>query len=266
MEVKCPGSENPREISAAYSRCELAARRSKLAAPERWLSADGERSAPVLHLWNSHPDLMKQTFVTFVRTTVVLGVVLLLPILAMPNVLDRLETMLYGSGQTTIQTALSQRPNGTEFHTSPPGVPRLSMTAEPEWDASMLRRPPVDPNPTLTAPPAVYRGDIVSNGKYSPGEIYASSSQASSLQASTPVAETDQLAAIQERLQALGAQYLRLEQVSAEPPLFRFVCHVELPGNTAYSRPFEAVAESPVKAALAIVAEVESWRAEPSAK
>ncbi|MEZ6109607.1 MAG: hypothetical protein R3C99_00935 [Pirellulaceae bacterium] len=199
---------------------------------------------------------MKQTFVTFVRTTVVLGVVLLLPILAMPDVLDRLETMLYGREQTLVQTAESQRPNGSDFNESSPGIPRLSLSAEPAWDAAMLRRPPLDPNPTLINPPAVYSADVVPSGRSSQGEV----------QDSLPVAETNQLAAIQERLQVLGAHYLRLEQVSSEPPVFRFVCHVELPGNTAYSRPFEAVAESPLEAAAAIVAEVESWRAESSAK
>jgi hypothetical protein len=76
----------------------------------------------------------------------------------------------------------------------------------------------------------------------------------------TPPRGEDSFRAVQARLRELGATYYLLESWG-DGGRYRFHCRMAIAGNTSYSRQFEALAGDPLAAMLAVLRQVEDWRA-----
>ncbi len=73
---------------------------------------------------------------------------------------------------------------------------------------------------------------------------------------------------LKERLEGLGAAYMRLERRrdphSGAAGAYHFVCRIPIPANRLYERTFEAVDSDAAAAMQRVVSEVELWRAVPT--
>ena len=65
---------------------------------------------------------------------------------------------------------------------------------------------------------------------------------------------------IQDRLRSLGATYYCLEAWGGQQQLYRFYCKMAVGGNPDYTRYFEAIESSPLRAIKAVLRQVEAWR------
>ena len=68
-----------------------------------------------------------------------------------------------------------------------------------------------------------------------------------------------ELALLERHLQSLGATHQQLQTWGNRGKLYRFVCHVALPG-TSFTRPFDATGSDPVAIIKSVIADVEQWR------
>ena len=64
---------------------------------------------------------------------------------------------------------------------------------------------------------------------------------------------------IQDRLRSLGATYYCLEAWGGQQQLYRFYCQMAVGGNASYTRYFEAIEPSPLRAMTAVLQQVEAW-------
>jgi hypothetical protein len=78
-----------------------------------------------------------------------------------------------------------------------------------------------------------------------------------------PSASGAALPEIEERLKALGATYYRLELWGEEHQTYRFHCRMAINGNPNFTRYFEATDPDPAQAMRGVLAQVETWQAQP---
>jgi hypothetical protein len=81
---------------------------------------------------------------------------------------------------------------------------------------------------------------------------------------SQPAAE-DHFTAIQQRLRAYGASHYALESLNEEAASYRFVCKMAVPESSA-TLDFEAMDRDPLQAMAQVLAKVEAWRNQLSAR
>ncbi|RMF97461.1 MAG: hypothetical protein D6741_10055 [Planctomycetota bacterium] len=70
------------------------------------------------------------------------------------------------------------------------------------------------------------------------------------------------MAAIQQRLQALGAMRYRLEPWGDAGRFYRFTCDVSIDGSAERLQHWESIDANPVRAMQDVLARVESWTAQ----
>ena len=75
-------------------------------------------------------------------------------------------------------------------------------------------------------------------------------------------ASADPFTHVQDRLQSLGATYYCLEAWGGQQQLYRFYCKMAVGGNRDYTRYFEAIESSPLRAMKAVLQQVEAWQGE----
>ncbi len=75
-------------------------------------------------------------------------------------------------------------------------------------------------------------------------------------------ASADPFIRIQDRLRSLGAEYYCLEAWGGQQQLYRFYCKMAVGGNRDYTRYFEAIESSPLRAMKAVLQRVEAWQGE----
>ena len=69
----------------------------------------------------------------------------------------------------------------------------------------------------------------------------------------------DPFTRIQDRLRSLGATYYCLEAWGGQQQLYRFYCQMAVGGNANYTRYFEKIESTPLRAMTAVLQQVEAW-------
>ena len=124
-----------------------------------------------------------------------------------------------------------------------------------KWQAE----PVVNSNPKPN-PPNVTMDDAVPNLKGSRNPN-SQTSENPSANAPPPVVNANsQIQEIRQHLIRLGAQNIRLEEVSGQSAEYHFSCSVPLSNRAVYSRKFAITDSDPVRAMTRVLDEVEQWR------
>ncbi|MDX1947736.1 MAG: hypothetical protein SFU86_20230 [Pirellulaceae bacterium] len=219
------------------------------------------------------------------RALFLLGFAVGMPVLALPAVARRIDTLLYGPAPAEFLRPPSARPlqqiieperiervspaNFEDF--VPPG--ELARQPHEGIDALASAPPPLAPPPVF-APPAA----ATSASDTPTGNVPATSSEPSRLaQASRALfaahdnpADVRRLIEIRQELERLGAEYILLETTD-EGATYRFHCQMPVSEKSPFTRPFEQTAANPLAAGELVLREVSTWRAaanspEPDAK
>jgi hypothetical protein len=190
------------------------------------------------------------------RAVFLLGFVIAMPVLALPAVARKIDTLLYGAPPT-------------DFGRAPAVAPLMDDVAMPKTQgivapiayhenspASISELSPASELP-VSAPP------LAAAPQFSPASLPPTS--ASPRPAEAPIDEQTlgRLQQIRQRLEDLGADYVIVE--ARESGGFRFHCRMLIDEQTRFTRPFEASAINVVVAGEQVLQDVEAWRAAGSA-
>ena len=193
------------------------------------------------------------------RTVLLLGFVIAMPVLALPTVARRLDEWLYGPPPAE----LSQPPLHRELMPTiePLAAERVSPASYDEVDpaASLSHRGPSEGLDALSpAPPPL--------DPLPEFDRLAMSAGAPDVDGRTQLTSdrVARLSLIHQELETLGAEYILLDE-AAEGGSYRFHCQVRLDANSTGTREFEAEAVDPVGAAEKVLADVTSWRSAATA-
>ena len=115
---------------------------------------------------------------------------------------------------------------------------------------------------TATCPPAM-PADWPKEGSPPASPVvpvsFEGTSQAIAPRDSRSDSSADPFIRIQDRLRSLGATYYCLEAWGGQQQLYRFYCQMAVGGNANYTRYFEKIESSPLRAMTAVLQQVETW-------
>jgi hypothetical protein len=189
------------------------------------------------------------------RTILLLGFVVAMPLLALPAVARRLDAWLYGPPPAEF----SQPPLHRDLLPAiePVAAERLSPASYDDVDpAALLHRSPSEGLDALSSTPPpldpfpAFDRQAGAAGSATPDVEYR--------EALDPDAVA-RLSLVHEQLESLGAEYILLD-APEEGGAYRFHCQVRLNERTAAPRAFEAEGADPVVAAEKVLADVTNWR------
>lgn len=187
------------------------------------------------------------------RAVVLFGIVIALPLLAVPLVARWLDERLYGSPpadfgpaaalsvplEAVIQPVLVERVSPAVFED-----PNWSGTSEGSQRSGLdgAGAPPLAPLPAFEAltPSAVAAADSL------PEDAIDEQTLA-------------QLQQIRQRLEELGAEYVIVEATESTGR-YRFHCRMTVDAKSPFTRPFESTSGDPLAAGQQVLREVEAWR------
>lgn len=182
------------------------------------------------------------------KAVVLVGLVVALPLLALPVAARLIDARLSGSPPADL-TAAPLADSEAEAVTLPMIVERVSPAdlagpASPELPTGGLDAaapPPV-------APPAAFDPDWAQTVPPAADE-------------EVPIDDETigQLQQIRQRLEQLGADYVIVETTDYGGR-FRFHCRMVVDANSRFTRPFEAISPNPLAAGEQVLREVEAWR------
>jgi hypothetical protein len=185
------------------------------------------------------------------RAMFLLGFVVAMPVLALPNVARRIDELLYGAPPTDFGRAPNAAPPTQELipsqavgHVSPARFDEPSPAAVgvvPAAFESAASPPPLAPAPQF-APPSP------------PAAAAISAAPEPKIDERTIV----RLQQIRQRLEQLGAEYVIVE--TQDGGRFRFHCRMLLDQHSRFTRPFEAASFDCLAAGEQVLREVEAWR------
>jgi len=194
------------------------------------------------------------------RAVFLLGFVIAMPVLALPPVARRIDTLLYGP----VPTDFGRPPDAASHTVAPP-------TSEP-FDANPIG--PVsrarfdEPSPASPVAAAAYEGPLASSSPPPPppqappqfAMPLPPAAATSSSTGETPLDERtmERLQQIRQRLEQLGAEYVVVE--TQDSGRFRFHCRMLIDERSRFTRPFDASSFDAVAAGQQVLREVEAWR------
>lgn len=194
-----------------------------------------------------------------VRSIVLAAFLIGLPVLAIPAVSRQFDGLLYGPSKKSVPDLIvSAMP---ERNHQPVRVDAVSPA---RFDESLIQQEPerfrgksegldavVNAPPLFNPPPT-----FASNVPPKPADQFASPTAGQQPGSLEPLAYVQQ---VRQRLEALGAQYVVLEELEAGRQ-YRFSAQMQVSPRQTNVRPFESVAADPATAARSVLADVESWR------
>jgi hypothetical protein len=190
------------------------------------------------------------------RALFIVGFLIVLPVMAMPQVAAVLDQLLYGEtessvprvgaekdGAVPLPQSTARRDESTASHVAPldEDVSRASLER-----LSSSPPPPLRREPDFLSPPAAKETHVGESP--SPADV-------GPLDQGT-AAKID---GVRRRLEELGAEYVRLE-MSEDGREFHCLCQMAVNNNPEQFQPFEATRNDPVAAAQAVLQNVETWR------
>ena len=183
------------------------------------------------------------------RTIVLLGLVIGLPLLALPVAARLIEARLGGAppidlpsppplaGAAVVEPMFVERVSPASYEEA---VPSGSPGAAAGLDAAGI--PPLAPV-TAFDPPG-----LLPDRTGAPGEEVVIDEQT-----------LGRLHRVRQRLEELGADYVIVETTESGGQ-FRFHCRMIVDANSRFTRPFEAKSADPLAAGEQVLREVEAWR------
>lgn len=193
------------------------------------------------------------------RSLVLVGFLIGLPVLAIPWVSKQLDVNFYGAAKTTVPDLVIVN----EQNSAPPQRAhqplQIDGVSPARFDESLVEREPERPreaaglDAVVSAPPLRMPPSFASRMPNRPSDPTADPAANPQLE---PFAYVQQ---VRQKLEQLGAQYVVLEELDAGQR-YRFSVQMQVSPRMPQVRPFEAVAADPVVAARSVLADVETWR------
>jgi hypothetical protein len=189
-------------------------------------------------------------FVLSVKAFVLFGLIVALPLLALPVAARLIDARLSGAPPAELAA-------GANF-TGSPEVIALPMIVE--RFATTAAADPVDLGASSSA-----GLDDASAPPLAPatafGPLLTPAAAPQTADEEVPIDEQTvaQLQKVRTRLEELGADYVIVETTDAGGQ-FRFHCRMLVDANSPFTRPFEAISPDPVAAGQQVLREVEAWR------
>ena len=190
------------------------------------------------------------------RALFIVGFVIVLPVIAMPQVASVLDQLLYGQPETSVPPSSSDKkksaspPRTNARREESPASHEMPLDEETTraslHDLSNISPPPLQRMPTFLSPPPSSEGAVVEQPM--PVDV-----------GPLDQATAARIDAVRRRLEELGAEYVRLE-MSEDAREFHCLCHMALNNTSDQIQPFEATRSDPVAAAQAVLQNVEAWR------
>jgi hypothetical protein len=189
------------------------------------------------------------------RAVFLFGFVIAMPVLALPPVARRIDTLLYG-------------PAPTGFG-QPPGAAAPALTPPTSETFEMKHASPVsptrfdEPSPAAQVAAAGYESQVAPPPPQVPTQFTMPSPSAPTASGSTEPAPLDErtmerLQQIRQRLEQLGAEYVVVE--TQDSGRYRFHCRMLVDERSRFTRPFDASSFDPIAAGQQVLREVEAWR------
>ena len=175
---------------------------------------------------------MLRAAVISIRGLVLLAFLVAMPLLALPEVVDRYDAWLQGAPIKFPQWV------GKTLELQPENYEHFPIRPEISFETSGQQAPAQQPELPIEQPepiPPVSVHPVQSVG--------------------------DRFTEIPKQLQLLGANYLRLESLAGEELLYSFHCIMPQDGGPSASRRFEAQAAEPVEAMEQVLMEITAWKA-----
>jgi len=190
---------------------------------------------------------MQSSIVTTLRTLFVLLLLFVLPLLAMPQVLRRIDAFLEPDYLTDeIDPAVKMA-----SHSSAPVVAPVKHLPHVEKITNMVG----STGDAITIIPADQFEEIVTSKRpVEPQQPWQKG------------VDSENFRAVQNRLRQLGANYMALESTGDNQQPYRFYCAMGIAGNSVYSRSFEAYGADPMQTMHQVLRDVEVWKAVSTAK
>lgn len=184
-----------------------------------------------------------------IRTAVVLGFLIVMPVLALPpvgNWVDHVrQSIAFGAAAQSQSATWSAKPQ-IERQT----VLVNSAEREAAVSASIAEAAPRLDFRAAMPPQHASRDEVVTLRSREQAEQQARRFREAAIARSQ---------FIQERLKQMGAAYMILERAPPDGAAYRFHCQMPIAGSDTYTRPFEVTAPDAIQAMERVLADVESW-------
>jgi hypothetical protein len=180
------------------------------------------------------------------RTIVVLGLIVALPLLALPVAARLIDERLNGTPPPDLAAAPLLE-SQSESVTLPVFVERVSPASADDGFQELGGLDAASSPPP--APPA----------SFDPLWTPATASADAPSEVQIDEATIARLQQIRQRLEELGADYVIVESTD-ESGRFRFHCRMMVQAQSRFTRPFEAISADPLAAGEQVLKEVEAWR------
>jgi len=189
------------------------------------------------------------------RAVFLLGFVIAMPVLALPPVARRIDTLLYGPAPT----GFGQPPGAAAAATAPP----TSEALEPKHVSAVSPTRFDEPSPAAQVAAAGFESPAAPPPPQAPPQFAMPSPSPAATSGSTEAAPLDErimerLQQIRQRLEHLGAEYVVVE--TQDSGRYRFHCRMLVDERTRFTRPFDATSFDPVAAGQQVLRDVEAWR------
>jgi hypothetical protein len=189
------------------------------------------------------------------RAVFLLGFVIAMPVLALPPVARRIDTLLYGPAPT----GFGQPPGAAAAAPAPP-------TSEPFETKHASPVSPTrfdEPSPAAQVAAAGYESPAAPAPPLVPSQFTMPSPSAPAASGKAEPAPLDErtmerLQQIRQRLEQLGAEYVVVE--TQDSGRYRFHCRMLVDERSRFTRPFDATSFDPVAAGQQVLRDVEAWR------
>ena len=202
-----------------------------------------------------------QQWTTFtLRALFIIGFLIVLPVMAMPNVASLLDQFLYGKPESSVPPVLKPEtpppPRGPARAEASQVTHEVPLTSDGDAFSNRAERPGFSGG-SQPAPPSFQRAPdfLPRDEQAKPGENSKPPVDIGPLDQATAL----RIDAVRSRLEELGAEYVRLE-MSEDGRTFHCLCDMLMGNGGSKTLPFEATRNDPVAAAEAVLANVEAWR------
>lgn len=218
-----------------------------LAGPIRLARLAGEGYDPAPLRRGIEKEGVMRIAVSF-RMVVLFGVIVALPLLALPVAARLIDERLNGTPPADLAAAPLLE-NSAESVTLPVLVERISPATADPASAEDRATGGLD---VATAPPEP-------PNSFDP--LWTTATQSDEGGSDVPIDEATiaRLQRIRERLEELGADYVIVETTDVSGR-YRFHCRMIVEDQSPFTRPFEAVSADPLAAGEQVLQDVESWR------
>ena len=210
----------------------------------------------------SETDFSMQRWTSYaLRAGFIVGFLIVLPVMAMPQVAALLDQLLYGESKSTLPAEASTRDISAPRPTRSDSGPTTHEVPLPAGSASLLEElgPSDTANHFQAPPPPALRSSPDFVRQASNAEAPSSGVEAAAEVGPLDRATAERIDLVRSRLEELGAEYVRLE-MSADGREYHCLCHMLVGEDPSQIQPFEATEKDPVSAAQAVLSSVEAWR------